>query len=145
MKQGTFFYDITTVNLRQTSHGLLLEYDQISTGLPAKAISLFQLFPFSMTITAFSYQSRFFRTDYMLILCIRWLRSTIKMKHAALKQFLSTLCKSRKENPQKLTQLSSRSHPKTPRGKKDSTKRHHHRHHKRQPGEQQFPKQVVTG
>ena len=35
--------------------------------------------------------------------------------------------------------------PKTPRGKKDSTKRHHDRHHKRQPGEQQFPKQVVTG
>ena len=34
---------------------------------------------------------------------------------------------------------------KTPRGKKDSTKRHHHRHHKRQPGEQQFPIQVVTG
>ena len=34
---------------------------------------------------------------------------------------------------------------KTPRGEKDSTKRHHHRHHKRQPGEQQFPKQVVTG
>ena len=34
---------------------------------------------------------------------------------------------------------------KTSRGKKDSTKRHHHRHHKRQPGEQQFPKQVVTG
>ena len=33
---------------------------------------------------------------------------------------------------------------KTPRGKKDSTKRHHHRHHKRQPGEQQFPIQVVT-
>ena len=25
---------------------------------------------------------------------------------------------------------------KTPRGNKDSTKRHHHRHHKRQPGEQ---------
>ena len=23
--------------------------------------------------------------------------------------------------------------------------RHHHRHHKRQPGEQQFPIQVVTG
>ena len=40
--------------------------------------------------------------------------------------------KSRKENPQKLTQLSSRSHSETPRGKKDSTKRHHHRHHKRQ-------------
>ena len=35
--------------------------------------------------------------------------------------------------------------PKTPRGKKDSTKRHHHRHHKRQPAEQQFPIQVVTG
>ena len=34
---------------------------------------------------------------------------------------------------------------KTTRGKKDSTKRHHHRHHKRQPGEQQFPIQVVTG
>ena len=34
---------------------------------------------------------------------------------------------------------------KTPRGKKNSTKRHHHRHHKRQPGEQQFPIQVVTG
>ena len=52
--------------------------------------------------------------------------------------------KSRKENPQKLNQLSSRSHP-TPRGKKDSTKRHHHRHHKRQPGEQQFPIQVDSG
>ena len=34
---------------------------------------------------------------------------------------------------------------KTPRGKKDSTKRHHHRHHMRQPGEQKFPIQVVTG
>ena len=34
---------------------------------------------------------------------------------------------------------------KTPRGKKDITKRHHHRHHKRQPGEQQFPMHVVTG
>ena len=49
----------------------------------------------------------------------------------------------------KLTQLSSRSHPRHLVGKKDSTKRHHHRHHhrhhKRQPGEQQFPKQVVTG
>ena len=56
--------------------------------------------------------------------------------------FIARLYKSRKETPQKLTQLSSRSHP---RGKKDSTKRHHHRHHKRQPGEQQFPKQVVTG
>ena len=44
--------------------------------------------------------------------------------------------KDRKENPQKLTQLSSRSHPRHLVGKKDSTKRHHHRHHKRQPGEQ---------
>ena len=35
--------------------------------------------------------------------------------------------------------------PKTPRGKKNSTKRDHHRHHKRQPGVQQFPIQVVTG
>ena len=34
---------------------------------------------------------------------------------------------------------------KTPRVKKDSTKRRHQRHHKRQPGEQQFPIQVVTG
>ena len=40
--------------------------------------------------------------------------------------------KSRKENPQKLTQLSSRSHPRHLVGKKNSTKRHHHRHHKRQ-------------
>ena len=53
--------------------------------------------------------------------------------------------KDRKENPQKLTQLSSSSHPRHLVGKKDSTKRHHHRHHKRQPGEQQFPIQVVTG
>ena len=34
---------------------------------------------------------------------------------------------------------------KTPRGENDSTNRHHHKHHKRQPGEQQFPIQVVTG
>ena len=50
-----------------------------------------------------------------------------------------------RKNPQKLTQLNSRSHPRHLVGKKDSTKRHHHRHHKRQPGEQQFSKQVVTG
>ena len=50
----------------------------------------------------------------------------------------------KKENPQKLTQLSSRSHPRHPVGKKDSTKRYHHRHHKRQPGEQQLPIQVST-
>ena len=53
--------------------------------------------------------------------------------------------KSRKENPQKLTQLSSRSHPRHLVGKRTAHKRHHHRHHKRQPGEQQFPIQVVTG
>ena len=34
---------------------------------------------------------------------------------------------------------------KTSRGKKKSTKIHHHRHHKRQPDKQQFPKHVVTG
>ena len=44
--------------------------------------------------------------------------------------------KGRKENPQKLTQLSSRSHPNISWGKGQ---------HKRQPGEQQFPTQVVTG
>ena len=59
--------------------------------------------------------------------------------HCALQ---NCLCKSRKENPQKLTQLSFKISSKTPRGKKDSTKRHHHRPPKRQPGEQQFPIQV---
>ena len=53
--------------------------------------------------------------------------------------------KSRKKKPQKLTQLSSRSHPRHLVGKKTAQKRHHHRHHKREPGEQQFPIQVVTG
>ena len=56
-----------------------------------------------------------------------------------------TYGESRKENPQKLTQLSSRSHPRHLVGKRTAQKRHHHRQHKRQPGEQQFPKQVVTG
>ena len=37
-----------------------------------------------------------------------------------------SVTKSRKENPQKLTQLSSRSHPRHLVGKKDSTKRHLH-------------------
>ena len=58
------------------------------------------------------------------------------------------ITKSRKENPQKLTQLSSRSHPRHLVGKRTAQKDiqlYHHRHHKRQPGEQQFPKQVVTG
>ena len=41
--------------------------------------------------------------------------------------------------------LKSKISSKTSRGKRDSTKRHHHRHHQRQPGEQQFPMQVVTG
>ena len=65
--------------------------------------------------------------------------------------FCGVLCpffdygKSRKEKPQKLTQLSSRSHPRHLVGKRTGQKRHHHRHHKRQPGEHQFPKQVVTG
>ena len=58
---------------------------------------------------------------------------------------LTKLNKSRKENPQKLSQLSSRSHPRRLVGKRTAQKRHHHRHHKRQPGEQQFPKQVDTG
>ena len=38
-----------------------------------------------------------------------------------------------------------RSSSKTSRGKKDSTKIRHQRHHQRQPGEQLFPIQVVTG
>ena len=59
--------------------------------------------------------------------------------------FFGILFISRKENPQKLTQLSSRSHPRHLVGKRTAQKRHHHRHHKRQPGEQQFPIQVVTG
>ena len=41
--------------------------------------------------------------------------------------------------------IKSKISSKTSFGKKDSTKRHHHRHHQRQPGEQQFPIQVVTG
>ena len=49
------------------------------------------------------------------------------------------ICKSRKENPQKLTQLSSRSHPRHLVGKRTAQKKHHYRHHKRQPDEQQFP------
>ena len=52
---------------------------------------------------------------------------------------------SRKEKPPKLTQLSPRSYPRHLVGKKDSTKRRHQRHHKREPGEQLFPIQVVTG
>ena len=53
--------------------------------------------------------------------------------------------KSRWENPQKLTQLSPRSHPRHLVGKKDSTKRRHSRHRQRQPGEQLFPIQMVIG
>ena len=44
--------------------------------------------------------------------------------------------KSRKENPQKLTQLSPRIHPRHLVGKRTAQKRGHQRHHKRQPGEQ---------
>ena len=40
--------------------------------------------------------------------------------------------------------IKSKISPKTSRGK-NSTKRHHHRHHQRQPIEQQFSTQVVTG
>ena len=51
----------------------------------------------------------------------------------------------RLENPQKLTQLSPRSHPRHFVGKRTAQKWHHHRHRHRQPGEQQFPIQMVTG
>ena len=51
-------------------------------------------------------------------------------------------CKSRKE---KTDSIKFKISPKTPHGKKNSTKRHHHRHHKRHAGEQQFPIQVDTG
>ena len=47
--------------------------------------------------------------------------------------------------PSEADSIKSQISSKTSRGKKDSTKRHHHRHHMRQPGEQQFPIQVVTG
>ena len=50
-----------------------------------------------------------------------------------------------KNIPQKLTQLSPRSHARHLVGKKDSTNRRHQRHHQRQPGEQPFPIQVATG
>ena len=52
-------------------------------------------------------------------------------------RYLDDLLKSRKQNPQKLTHLSPRSHPRHLVGKKDSTKRRHKRH--QQPGEQLFP------
>ena len=52
---------------------------------------------------------------------------------------IHSISKSRKKTPQKLTQLSSRSHPRHLVGKRTAQKRHHHRHHKRLPGEQQFP------
>ena len=51
--------------------------------------------------------------------------------------------KSRREKTQKRTQLSPRSHPRHLVGKR--TKRRHQRYHQRQPGEQLFPIQVVTG
>ena len=51
---------------------------------------------------------------------------------------------SRKKNPQKLTQLSPRSHPRHLVGKRTAQKRRHQRHHQRKPGEQLFPIQVVT-
>ena len=55
-------------------------------------------------------------------------------------------CKSKKENPQKLTQLNSRSHSRHLVGKRTAQKDNMiDGHHKQQPGEQQFPIQVVTG
>ena len=53
--------------------------------------------------------------------------------------------KSRKENPQKLTQLISRSHPRHLVAKRTAQKDITIDTTKRQPGEQQFPKQMVTG
>ena len=59
----------------------------------------------------------------------------LKAGGVSLDPFLVVMgCKSRKKNPQKLTQLSSRSHPRHLVGKRTAQKRHHHRHHKRQPG-----------
>ena len=55
------------------------------------------------------------------------------------------LYKKWKGKPSETDSIKFKISSKTPRGKKNSTKRHHHRHHKRQPGEQQFPIQVVTG
>ena len=48
-------------------------------------------------------------------------------------------------NPSETDSVSSQISPRTYRGKKDSTKRRHQRHHQRQPCEQLFPVQVVTG
>ena len=53
--------------------------------------------------------------------------------------FKNEITKSRKEKPSETDSIKFKISSKTPRGKKDSTKRHHDRHHKRQPGEQQFP------
>ena len=58
---------------------------------------------------------------------------------------LVSLSRNRWENPQKLTQLSSRSHPRHFVGKRTAQKKHHLRHHQRQPVEQQFSTQVVSG
>ena len=68
---------------------------------------------------------------------------TIRNKHR--KWLKYKYCMSRKEKSSETDSIKFKISSKTPRGKKDSTKRHHHRHHKQQPGEQQFPKKVVTG
>ena len=60
-------------------------------------------------------------------------------------EILGSKIKEKEGKPSETDSIKFKISSKTPRGKKDSTKRHHHRHHKRQPGEQQFPKQVVTG
>ena len=51
--------------------------------------------------------------------------------------------RSRYENPQKLTQLSPRTHSRRLVEQKDRIKRRHQTHPQRQPGEQLFPIQVV--
>ena len=64
-------------------------------------------------------------------LCSTRLRNLIKIAFVVLE-------KSQEEEgkPSETDSIKFKISSKTPRGKKDSTKRHHHRHHKRQPCEQ---------
>ena len=57
---------------------------------------------------------------------------------------IENILKSSQGKPSETDSIKFKISSKTPRGKNDSTKRHHQRHHKRQPGEQQFLIQVVT-
>ena len=50
-----------------------------------------------------------------------------------------------RKKPSETDLIKSKIPSKTSRGKKDSTKRQHDKHQQRQPDEQQFPTQVVTG